>query len=79
MGEISKKVQERTLKWYGHVMRTEAIRRKERNGSESTREEGGLREDGFRVRGDIKEKGLSEEEVYDRATRRRISLNIDST
>ena len=23
MGEITKKVQERTLKWYGHVMRRE--------------------------------------------------------
>ena len=29
------------------------------------------------MRGDIKEKGLSREEVYDRATRRRISSNID--
>ena len=29
------------------------------------------------VRGGIKEKGLSEEEVYDRATWRRVSSNID--
>ena len=32
-----------------------------------------------RVRDDIKEKGLSGEEVYDRATWRRMSTYIDST
>ena len=32
-----------------------------------------------RLKGDIKEKGLSGEEVCDRATRRRISSNIDPT
>ena len=32
-----------------------------------------------RVRGDIKEKRLSGEEVYDRATWMRISSNIDPT
>ena len=31
------------------------------------------------VRGDIKEKGLSVDEVYDRATWGRISSNIDPT
>ena len=32
-----------------------------------------------RVRDNMKEKGLSADEVYDRATWRRISSNIDST
>ena len=32
-----------------------------------------------RVRDDIKEKGLSEEDVYDRATWRRMSSDIDPT
>ena len=32
VGEITKKVQERRLKWHGHVMR----RRKEGDGNEST-------------------------------------------
>ena len=38
----------------------------------------GLREDGWdRVRDDIKEKGLSADEVYDSATWRRMSSYID--
>ena len=43
------------------------LRRKEGDGSESTRKKEGLRELD-RVRDDVKEKGLSAEEVYDRAT-----------
>ena len=35
VGDITKKVQERRLKWYGHVMRG-ALRRKEGDGNEST-------------------------------------------
>ena len=40
MGEITKKVQERRLKWYGHVMRREEhyVGRIESNGNESTGE-----------------------------------------
>ena len=41
-GEIAKKVQERRLKWYGHVMITHeyyAGRRREGDGNESTTEE----------------------------------------
>ena len=71
VGEISKKAQERRLKWYGHVM---------------TREEHyvGRRAMGMKVQGrrkkgrpkvrwldivkdDIKEKGLSADDVYDHA------------
>ena len=35
VGEIAKKLQERLLKWYVHVMRG-ALRRKEGDGNEST-------------------------------------------
>ena len=45
VGEITKKVQERRLKWYGHVMRR-IQRRKEGDGNESTGKED-LREDGW--------------------------------
>ena len=40
MGEITKKVQERRLKWYGHVIRREEhyVYRKEGDGNESTGE-----------------------------------------
>ena len=39
VGEITKKVQERRLKWHGHVMRREEkLRRKEGDRNESTRE-----------------------------------------
>ena len=55
-----------------------ALCRKEGGGNESTRKKEGLRELD-RVRDDVKEKGLSVEEVYDRATRRRMSSYIDPT
>ena len=38
VGEITKKVQERRLKWYGHVMRREEHCRKEGDGNESAGE-----------------------------------------
>ena len=38
MVEIAKKVQERRLKWYGHVEKRGTSRRKEDDGNESTRE-----------------------------------------
>ena len=47
VGEIATKVKERRLKWYGHVMRRGALRRKEGDGNESTEEEEDLREDGW--------------------------------
>ena len=37
LGEITKNVQERRVKWYGHVMRR-VLRRKEGDGNESTGE-----------------------------------------
>ena len=78
MWEISKKVQERRLKWYGHVMRREE--------HYVGRRAMGIEIQGRRrrrarpkrrmldsVRDDIREKGRSREEVYDRAKWRRIS------
>ena len=78
VGEITKKVQERRVKCYGHVMRI----KEHYVGSEST----GERKRGRpkrrwsdKVKDDIKEKGLSADHVYDRATWRRLSSYIDPT
>ena len=80
VGKISKEVQEKKLKWNLHVMRRKenyVVRRvmgmKVQGGEEVLT--GWLDS----VRGDIREAGLSGEEVYDRATWRRISSNIDPT
>ena len=83
MGDITKKVQERRLKWYGHVMRSgehyvgrRAMvmkvqgRRKRRRPKRRWLD---------KVKDDIKEKGLSADDVYDRATWRRMSSYIDPT
>ena len=80
VGEITKKVQERRLKWYGHVMRREEhyvgkramvmkvqVRRKRGNPKRRWLD---------KVKGDIKGKGLSADDVYDRATWRRRSYVI---
>ena len=83
MGEITKEVQERRLKWYGHVMR-----RQEHCVGRRAME---MKVQGRRKRGrpktrwldsamdDVKGKGLSGEEVHDRATWRRMSSYIDPT
>ena len=83
VGEITKKVQERRLKWYGHVMR-----REERNVGrrvmvmkvQGRRERGKPKRRWLdKVKDDIKEKGLSADDVYDRTTWRRMSSYIDPT
>ena len=82
VGEITKKVQERRLKWYGHVMRREEhyVGIKEGNGINERRKRGRPKRRWLdKVKDDIKEKGLSAEDVYDRATWRRMSLYIDPT
>ena len=61
MGENTKKVQERRLKWYGHVTRSSAMVMK----VQGRRKRGRIWLDN--VKGDIKEKGLSADDVYDRA------------
>ena len=83
VGEISMKVQKRRMRWYGHVMR----RDEEYVGKRVMgREVQGSRRRGRPtkrwadcVKDDLREKGLSGEEVYDRAARRRLSSHIDPT
>ena len=84
VGEITKKVQERRLKWYGHVMRreehyvrTRAMKMKVQGRRKRGRPK--LRWLDKKVKDDIKEKGQSANEVYDRATWRRMSSYIDPT
>ena len=81
VGEIPEKVQERKLTWYGHVMR-----REEHYVGRRAME---IKVQGIRkierpkwrwldkLKGDIKEKGLSIDEVYDRATLKRMWSYID--
>ena len=83
VGEISKKVQQRRMRWYGHVMR----RDEEYVGKKVM----GIEVQGSRRRGrpkkrwadwvkdDLREKGLSGEEVYDRAAWRRLGSHINPT
>ena len=83
IGEISKKVQESRLKWYGHVSRREdeyvgkrvmgmEVPRKIRRGRPKRRWS-----DSIRI--DLSERELSGEELEDRAKWRRLIRNIDST
>ena len=83
MGEITNKVQERRLKWYGNVMRREEHHVRRRG---MVMEVQGRRKRGRpkrrwldKVKDDIKEKGLSADDVYDRATWRGMSPYIDPT
>ena len=78
VGEITKKVQERMLKWYGHVMRREEhyvgrramVMKVQRRPKRIWLD---------KVKDAVKEKGLSADDVYDRATWRRMSSYIDPT
>ena len=83
VGEITKKVQERRLKWYGHVMRREEHyvgRRAMVMKVQGRRKRGRPKRRWLdKVKDDIKEKGLSADAVYDRATWRRMSSYIDPT
>ena len=77
VGEITKKVQERRLKWYGHVVRREEHyvgRRAMVMKVQGRRKRGRpTRKWLDKVKDDIKEKGLSAHDVYDGSTRRRMS------
>ena len=83
VGEITKKVQERRLKWYGHVMRREEHyvgRRAMVMKVQGRRKRGRPKRRWLdKVKDDIKEKGLSADDVYDRAIWRRKSSYIDPT
>ena len=85
LADTTKKVQERRLKWYGHVMRREEHcvgRRAMVMKVQGRRKRGRPKRIWLdKVKDDIKEKGLSAEpdDVYDRATWRRMSSYIDPT
>ena len=76
------KVQERRLTWYGHVMRKEDhyIGRGAMEMKVQGRRKRGRPKRRWldKVKDGTKENGLSGEEVYDRATWRRMSSYIDS-
>ena len=71
------------LKWYGHVMRREEhyVGRKAIEMNVQWRRKRGIPKRRWldKVKDDIKEKGLSADEVYDRAKWRRMSSYIDPT
>ena len=83
VGEISKKVQESRLKWYGHVSRREdeyvgkrvmgmEVPGKRRRGRPKRRWLDS-------IRNDLSERGLSEEDAQDRPRWRRLIRHIDLT
>ena len=83
VGEISKKVQESRLKWYGHVLRREEeyvgkrvmameVPGKRRRGRPKRRWMDS-------IRNDLSEKELSREDTQDRAKWRSLMRNIDPT
>ena len=81
VGKTTKKVHERRLKWYGHVIRREEyyVGRRAMEMKVHVRRKRGISKRILldNVKDDIKEKGLSAGEVYDRATWRRMSSYID--
>ena len=83
VGEISKKVQESRLKWYGHVLRREdecagkrvtamEVPRKRRRGRPKRRWLDS-------IRNDLSERELSREDTQDHAKWRRLIRHIDPT
>ena len=81
--EIPKKIQERRLKWYRHVMTKEehyvemgTMEMKVQGRRKRARPKRGWLD---KVKDDIKEKGLSADDVYDHATWRRMSSYINPT
>ena len=83
VGEISKKVQESRLKWYGHVLRrddeyvgnrlmTMEVQGKIRRGRPKRRWLDS-------IRNDLSERELSREEAQDRTKWRRLTRHIDPT
>ena len=83
VGEITKKEQERRLKWYGYVMRREEhyVERRAMVMKVQGRRKRGRHKRRWldKVNNYIKEKGLSADDVYDRAIWRRMSSYIDPT
>ena len=70
------------MRWYGHVMRRDEYVVKRVMGIEvqgSRRRGSPKKRWADYVKDDLREKGLSGEEVYDRAAWRRLSSHIDPT
>ena len=80
VGEITKKLQERRLKWHGHMIRREeqCVRRRAMVMKVQGRRKRGrpTRRRLDKVKDDIKEKGLSADDWYDPATWRRMGNKI---
>ena len=83
VGEISKKVQESRLKWYGHVLRREEEyvdkRVKVMEGPGKKRRGRPKRRWSDSIRNDLSERELSGEEVQDRVKMRHLTRNTDPT
>ena len=81
--EISKKMQERRLQWYGHLMRRDREYVCRRVMSMEVCGKRGRGRPRWRwldgIKKDLKEKGLTEEETQDRALWRRLVRNVDPT
>ena len=79
--EISKKIQEKRLKWYGHVMRKgeDYVGKNVMNMEiQGTRGRGRPRKRWMdRVKEDLREKGLTGDEVHDRDCWRGLIRNVD--
>ena len=80
VGEISKKAQERRMRWYGYVMGRDVGKRVMGIEVQGSRRRGRPKKRWADcVKDDLREKGLSGEEVYDRAAWKRLSSRIDPT
>lgn len=81
VGEISKKLQERRLNWYGHVIRSDEDhigRRSLKMEVEGRRRRGKPRRRWMdSINNDMMTRGLTGEEAQDRAMWRRLTRNID--
>ena len=79
VGEISKKVQEIRLKWYGHVLRREDKRVMAMEVPGKRRRGRPKRRWLDSIRNDLSERELSREDTQDRAKWRRLIRHIDPT
>ena len=79
--EVSKKAQERRLKWFGHVMRREDdfVGKRVMNMEVEGRRRRGRPKFRWKdsIANDLKEKGLSEQDTQDRRRWRRLTSNSD--
>ena len=80
VGEISKKVQESRLKWYGHVLRREEYAGKRVMEVPGKRRRGRPKRRWLdNIKKDLSERELSGEEAQDRVQWRRLIRNMNPT